>query len=113
MKKLIFLLLLLLSLLAVGQSAFATEEIALETGQDCSYCHLAPSGGGELTPAGESYLANQQATGEIQSLSTGSKIFRFIAGYLHIVFSVLWFGTILYVHIVLKPSYAEKGFPLG
>ena len=31
--------------------------------------------------------------------------------YLHILTAVFWFGTIMYVHIVLKPKYASKGLP--
>jgi predicted heme/steroid binding protein len=91
----------------------ATEEIAVRTGHDCGYCHLDPAGGGELTPTGEAYLKEAVDTGQVQPLSTFSKLFRLAAGYLHLLFAVLWFGTILYVHIVLKPSYAEKGLPVG
>lgn len=113
MKQLAAIIFLFLLLTHTAQNVFATEEMAIETGQDCSYCHLDPAGGGELTPAGETYLTEAVASGEIETLSTGSKVFRFVAGYLHILFAVLWFGTILYVHIVLKPAYAEKGLPRG
>lgn len=113
MKQLAAFLLLILILFGVTQTGLATEEIAAATGQDCGYCHLDQSGGGELTDAGAAFLIDATSAGEIGTLSTGSKIFRFIIGYLHILFAVLWFGTILYVHIVLKPSYAEKGLPRG
>jgi len=91
----------------------ATEQIALETGLQCQHCHLDPSGGGELTQQGEEYFENLLSTGGVEELSNANKIIRFIAGYIHVLFAVLWFGTILYVHIVLKPSYAEKGLPRG
>jgi len=26
---------------------------------------------------------------------------------------VMWFGTILYVHLLLKPAYAARGLPRG
>ncbi len=113
MKRLAFLAFLLLFLILTAQFGFATEDIAITTGHDCGYCHLDPNGGGELTVAGQTYLAESLAAGELKTLSAGSKIFRFIIGYLHLVFAVLWFGTILYVHIVLKPAYAEKGLPRG
>lgn len=103
----------LLFLIFTVEYGLTTEDFAIATGLDCAYCHLDSAGGGELTSAGETYLAKELATGEIKTLSTGSKIFRFIMGYLHILFAVLWFGTILYVHIVLKPVYAEKGLPRG
>ena len=38
---------------------------------------------------------------------------RFLAGYLHMITAILWFGTILYVHLVLKPAYASGGLPRG
>lgn len=113
MQRFTAMILLLLTLHLASQCCFATEEMAMETGHDCGYCHLSAAGGGELNAAGEAYLDEALATGEVEILSPGSKLFRFIAGYLHILFAVLWFGTILYVHIVLKPAYAEKGLPRG
>jgi predicted heme/steroid binding protein len=41
------------------------------------------------------------------------KPFRFVIGLTHIVAAFLWFGTILYVHMILKPAYAERGLPKG
>lgn len=38
---------------------------------------------------------------------------QLVVGYLHILAGVIWFGTIFYVHIVLKPAYAAKGLPKG
>jgi predicted heme/steroid binding protein len=38
---------------------------------------------------------------------------RLFFGYLHIVTAFMWFGTILYVHLVLKPAYASQGLPRG
>ncbi len=84
---------------------YATYELAEKTGKDCSFCHLSPDGGGELTDAGKSYLPKQSLGKKAQHL------FRLIVGYIHILFAVFWFGTILYVHIILKPSYAAHGLP--
>jgi predicted heme/steroid binding protein len=42
-----------------------------------------------------------------------TNIFRFVVGYLHILFGFFWFGTILYVHLILKPAYASRGLPRG
>ena len=113
MKRLAPAALALIFLILTVECGLATQDFAITTGLDCDYCHLDPSGGGELTAAGGKYLHEALATGEIKTLSTGSKIFRFAMGYLHIIFAVLWFGTILYVHIVLKPAYAVKGLPRG
>ena len=41
-------------------SGNATEEMAEKTGKSCSFCHLYPSGGGELTKAGKVFLEHAQ-----------------------------------------------------
>jgi predicted heme/steroid binding protein/uncharacterized membrane protein len=106
----------LLALLSISR-AYATVEIAEETGKSCAHCHLDPSGGGELTKAGKGYLQKMtQGEDEKQRelFKPGKKILgiiRLITGYLHILTAIFWFGTILYVHIILKPSYAAHGLP--
>jgi len=100
--------------------ALATEEYALKTGQDCEYCHVSSSGGGELTASGEGYAlsliettSGQEQTSSKPSRLSFSYLVRLAAGYLHILFAFFWFGTILYVHLVLKPAYASGGLPRG
>ena len=105
--------LLLFALVLTAPESFATEQMALNSGNSCSYCHLDPAGGGDLTADGDAYLEQLYDTSEGESLGTSGRIFRFAVGYLHILFSVFWFGTILYIHIVLKPAYAAKGLPRG
>lgn len=97
-----------------------TEEYAEKTGKSCAHCHLHSSGGGELTKAGEDYLdtllsekESGQSRAELPARSSASKLFRIFVGYLHIVTGIFWFGTILYVHLVLKPAYAAHGLPKG
>ena len=108
----------LLALLIISQ-AYATVEIAEKTGKSCAHCHLDPSGGGELTKAGKDYLQKMSESEDAKQkepLKPGKKfleIIRLIAGYLHILTAIFWFGTILYVHIILKPSYAAHGLPKG
>ncbi|MDT8395547.1 MAG: cytochrome b5 domain-containing protein [bacterium] len=81
-------------------SALATTDYAAKTGQGCSVCHISASGGGSLTPAGESY---GEDPGNWQPpVSSGKKI----SLYLRIAH-----GVILYVHLVLKPRYALGGLP--
>jgi predicted heme/steroid binding protein/uncharacterized membrane protein len=106
-----FLLLILLLVLAVP--ARATEEMAERTGKECSACHVDPGGGGELTAAGEEFLAAEAAAGTVAPPSPLRRAVRFAAGFVHIVTAVLWFGSILYVHLLLKPAYASKGLPRG
>jgi len=91
----------------------ATEEYAQETGRECAACHVDPAGGGELTAAGREYAASRTKAAAKPALSAPLKGFRFLVGYLHLLTAFLWFGTILYVHLVLKPAYASSGLPRG
>ncbi|WP_020677682.1 CopD family protein [Geopsychrobacter electrodiphilus] len=93
--------------------ALATPEFAAQTGQNCSYCHLDPAGGGELTAQGESFIASQAAAGTPVAPSGFARLLRLLVGSLHLLTAVFWFGTIFYVHLVLKPAYAAKGLPRG
>ena len=104
-------------LLFTVSNLFATEEYAEQAGVECSTCHLDPSGGGELTAEGQGYALS---LGLVEPTANGSagkavptNIFRFVVGYLHILFGFFWFGTILYVHLILKPAYASRGLPRG
>jgi len=115
-RKKILLFLLLFSFVLVGNLS-ATEEYATTTGQDCAVCHLDPSGGGELTTAGGGFalsLATAVSTvAAVAQKSTASRWLQLLVGYLHILFGFFWFGTILYVHLILKPGYASRGLPRG
>jgi predicted heme/steroid binding protein/uncharacterized membrane protein len=92
---------------------FATPEYAKQTGLDCTKCHVDVIGGGKLTPAGEKFLDELKAKGQYRALSTTQHAVRLIVGYLHTITGIMWFGTIMYVHILLKPAYASKGLPKG
>ena len=100
-------------LLAASTPARATEEFAKATGKQCAYCHLDPGGGGELTAAGTGYAASLQLTPKHPRSGLPARIFRVAVGYLHILTAIFWFGTILYVHLILKPAYASQGLPRG
>lgn len=93
--------------------AGATEEHARRTGKECAACHLDPAGGGELTAAGNDFLASLAASGKGTPVSPFHHGVRFAAGFLHLITAVMWFGTILYVHLLLKPAYASRGLPRG
>jgi len=95
------------------QSAGATEEYAKQTGKVCADCHLDPGGGGELTVTGKTFSATLHAKTEQPTGLNISKLFRLLIGYIHFVTAIFWFGTILYVHLVLKPAYAAGGLPRG
>lgn len=106
---------LLLLLLLVSATAVATEEFARRTGQACAVCHLDPAGGGELTGAGTAYRDYQQRaeSGPVAEPGPALRLLRLAVGYLHLATAIFWFGTILYVHLVLKPAYASSGLPPG
>ena len=72
--------------------------------------------GGKLTESGLEYAASGYVwppIGGYRVLGFIRKPVRFVIGLIHIVTAFLWFGTILYVHMILKPAYAEKGLPKG
>jgi len=91
----------------------ATEEYAQQTGQSCEVCHVDPFGGGELTSAGKAFQISSQPATTGAETGTAQRIIRLAAGFLHIVTGFFWFGTILYIHLVLKPKYAVGGLPKG
>ncbi len=102
-----------LCLFLVPATTHGTPEYAAQTGLACRDCHIDPSGGGQLTPQGEKFLSGLTAKGEFRKLSLTQRAVRLLIGYLHILAGVIWFGAILYVHLLLKPAYASKGLPRG
>ncbi len=94
-------------------NAFATADYARQTGFECKQCHIDAIGGGPLTQAGENFLLDLKSKGLYRPLTVIQHIVRLIIGYLHMIAAIMWFGTIMYVHILLKPAYASKGLPKG
>lgn len=112
--QLFFVLFLLsLSVLMTPQLSVATEEYAKQTGLTCAACHLDPAGGGELTAAGKTFADARHAKAENPDKGAFVKGFRLVIGYIHLLTAIFWFGTILYVHLILKPAYAASGLPRG
>jgi predicted heme/steroid binding protein len=113
MKTVIPIIVMLMALCWQPSPSAATEVYAKQTGKSCSACHVDPGGGGELTATGREFAASLQSGGESATASMAKKVLHFGAGYLHLLIAILWFGTILYVHLVLKPAYAAGGLPRG
>jgi predicted heme/steroid binding protein/uncharacterized membrane protein len=90
----------------------STPEYAEQTGRDCKICHVEATGG-DLTKAGEDFREDMRTKGKYRPLHPLQRVVRLIIGYLHLLTAIMWFGTILYVHILLKPAYAAKGLPKG
>jgi predicted heme/steroid binding protein/uncharacterized membrane protein len=91
----------------------ATPEFAQQTGLQCTDCHTDPGGGKELTGRGKQFLEDMKAKGSYRQLSTTQRVVRLFVGYLHMMAAIIWFGAILYIHILLKPAYASRGLPKG
>ncbi len=107
-----FLMSFLMALFLPSLSSAATD-YARQTGMECRECHVDATGGGPLTKAGEQFLSELKVKGLHRPLTRVQKIVRFIIGYVHLLTAIAWFGTIFYVHILLKPAYAAKGLPKG
>jgi predicted heme/steroid binding protein/uncharacterized membrane protein len=105
--------LLFLLLLFFTTPSFATPDYARQTGFECKQCHIDVIGGGPLTPAGKSFLEDMKVNGIYRPLTTTQHYVRLTIGYLHLMAAIAWFGTIMYVHVLLKPAYASKGLPKG
>lgn len=106
------LLLVLLLLLFSPSLTHSTTKYAEQTKFDCQRCHVETTGG-KLTKAGEDFKEDLRLKGQYRPLHPLQKMIRLIIGYLHLLTAIAWFGTILYVHILLKPAYAAKGLPKG
>jgi predicted heme/steroid binding protein/uncharacterized membrane protein len=95
------------------QPASATPDYARQTGFDCKHCHIDAIGGGPLTQAGKNFLNDMKVKGLYRPLTAMQRYVRLIIGYIHLITAIVWFGTIMYVHVLLKPAYASKGLPKG
>lgn len=106
---------IMLIALSVALPVHAIEEYADLTGQECSVCHFSDTGGGGLTPAGEEYGEDPDAwRPPARTDRRTTVVFRMahlLILYMHIFFGFVWVGTILYIHLVLKPKYAIGGLP--
>jgi predicted heme/steroid binding protein len=102
----------LVYLLLLPSISFSTPEYAQQTGFECQTCHVEATGG-DLTKAGEDFREDLRMKGKYRVLHPFQRVVRLIIGYVHLLTAIAWFGTILYVHILLKPSYAAKGLPKG
>jgi predicted heme/steroid binding protein len=98
-------------------SAYAMPEYSERSEQGCLTCHIdEEGGGGKLTTKGLEFAASGYEwppTGGYRVLGPIRKSVRLGIGLIHIIAAFLWFGTILYVHLMLRPGYAERGLPRG
>ncbi len=115
LNKPVFIFCSMIIFFCLSSIVLATPEYAGRSGQGCMVCHIKP-GGGALTEKGLEYAASGYVwppQGGFRVVGPIKKSVRFVVGLLHIVAAFLWFGSILYVHILLRPGYASKGLPRG
>lgn len=112
MRLSIYVIFVVLILLLPSLSA-ATPEYSRQTGRQCGDCHIDVIGGGLLTDEGKKFRDELKIEGVYRPLTELQRVVRLIVGYVHLMTAIMWFGTILYVHILLKPAYASKGLPRG
>jgi predicted heme/steroid binding protein len=93
----------------------ATPDYAEDTKQGCLICHLEEDGG-DINEMGLEFSASGYVwppEGGYRVLGPVRKTVRFAFGVFHIIAGFMWFGTILYVHLILRPGYASRGLPKG
>ena len=98
-------------IVAFIQPVFASPEFSGQTGQACSACHKNPDGGGALTLRGERYKADGFFWGEVDQPLRNTRLLKTILGFLHVLFGVVWFGSIVYVHLIITPQSLIGGMP--
>jgi len=101
----------LLFVLCFPATGLCTVEYAAQTGKNCGDCHVDPAGGGSLTKDGNTFKEQLHIKGLYKPITTTQHLVRFVIGYIHTITAIMWFGTILYVHLILKPAYAAGGLP--
>ncbi len=105
------LLTILFAILLIFSLTHASPEFSGQTGQPCSACHKDPDGGGALTLRGERYKADGFFWGEVERPLWRARLLKTILGFLHLIFGVVWFGSIVYVHLIIKPASLIGGMP--
>lgn len=107
-----FLAVFFLSLFALGiVSAWPFVEYTCQTERSCVFCHEDPEGGGTLTPEGEKFMAADDSSEWEGTPFDWKRPLKLTFGFLHILFAILWFGTIFYIHLFVKPASLTSGLP--
>ncbi len=93
------------------EPASAAPEFSGQTGHACSACHKNPDGGGPLTLRGERYKADGYIWDEEGRPGRAKRLLRLFLGFIHVLVGVVWFGSIIYVHLIIKPQSLVGGMP--
>jgi len=109
-------LIVLLGTVLWTSDVWAWPDYAQQTGQPCSTCHVRPEGGAELNAVGLAYAQSGYVWPvpedvEVSAPSNLSRTVKLIAGYIHLVLAVIWFGSVFYIHLVVRPQQLTTGVP--
>lgn len=102
-----------LVLLCLPDALVARPEFAAETGLSCDACHRDGADAGPLTELGRQFRDAGNALPAGAELSTAGRWFRGLVHYLHLVGAVVWFGSIVYIHLFVTPRRLIRGLPRG
>jgi hypothetical protein len=96
-------------ILFLPSTSSATSDYARQTGFSCRECHVEAIGAGPLTKEGERFRKEMRIKGQYRQLNDTQRVVRLLIGYIHLIIAITWFGTILYVHILLMEK--KRFFP--
>lgn len=103
---------LMMGILLFGGPAQGKPEFSASTGLACGACHVDPVKGGALNARGEEYrAAGYRLPDAAGSAATGIQLLKFLLGSIHVLFSFVWFGAILYIHLFITPKRFTSGLP--
>jgi hydroxylamine dehydrogenase len=105
--------LVLSGLSVIAPPAGATPYFSAQTNQACTFCHENPAGGRGLTRAGHLFKARGFSLDPRTKPSPWRSWLELFAGFLHVLAGVIWFGTVIFVHLFVKPRSFVKGLPRG
>jgi predicted heme/steroid binding protein len=115
MRRAAFFLSVLFLTVFVSSSAWPLPKYSEETGWECTVCHVSKTGGSELTSVGWSFwkkeIVVKKKAVPPKEAGVRTNYLPLIFGFFHLAAAFMWFGSILYIHIILKPSYAAQGVP--
>jgi len=101
-------------LLLLPTASSARPEFAARTGLSCGECHEHGPDAGPLTKVGQAFLdAGHELPGDVAGRSSVAAWLRGLVRYVHLVFAVVWFGAITYIHLFVRASRLVKGLPRG
>ena len=93
--------------------ALSRPEYAASTGLACAECHEHGADAGPLTDTGTAFLEAGHTLGESSRGRLAASWLKGLVRYIHLVFAVVWFGAIVYIHLFVRARRLTKGLPRG